>query len=529
MKKKTFLLILMLVALLLAGCAGLTSALNGVSMVKYSDMEYVRPDMDRLQESLDAACEAAQGERVREIIDAVYAFYEEYDSFYTNYALADIRSCTDLTDIYWEQEYAFCMENTSVADAALEELYYALADSPCREALEGEQYFGAGFFDAYEGESMYDEGFLALLEQEADLVSRYYELSGEATDYAFGSEEYYEAAGYDMAQLLVDLIALRQQIADYWGYETYPQFANDFYYYRDYTMEQAEQYLADVAVHMVPLYRQLDHSTIWSLTEDYCTERETFAFVKKAASNMGGTIQEAFSLMEAAELYDITWSENKYNSSFEIYLTSYYEPFVFLNPELSRYDCLTFAHEFGHFCNDYACYGSYAGVDVLEFFSQGMEYLSLCYGEDTEDLKQIKMADSLGIFVEQSAFASFEQRMYDLEGEDLTTDSLLRLYEEVMLEFGLDSVGYDPREFVTITHFYTSPMYILSYVFSNDGAMQLYRLELENPGEGLNLYEQNLASQEAWFLTFLETVGLDSPFAEGNVERIAETFRSELG
>ena len=528
MKKFGRLLALLLVMALLTGCAGFTSALKGTAMVRYEDMEYVRPDMGRLQQALEAACTAAQSEDVKAVIDAVYAFYDEYDGFYTNYSLADIRTCHDLTDLYWEEEYAYCMEKASAVEAALEELYCTLADSPCREALEGEQYFGADFFDAYEGESMYDEGFMALLDREAELMGEYYELSSLGAEYEYGSWEYYDACGDDMVALLVDLIALRQEIAAYWGYESYPQFANDFYFYRDYSIDQAERYLAEVTEHLVPIYTELDWEHTWELWERYCTEDETFSFVKKTAKNMGGIFQEAFSLLDAAGLYDISWGQNKYNASFEVYLTSYYEPFVFMNPERNRYDCLTFAHEFGHFCNDYASYGSYAGVDVLEFFSQGMEYLSLCYGEETEDLKQIKMADSLSIFVEQSAFASFEQRMYALSGEELTAENLCELYMKTAGEFGLELQGHDSREFVSITHFYTNPMYILSYIFSNDAAMQLYQLEQEESGAGLALFEENLDSQEAWFLAFLETVGLESPFTQGRVEQIASTFRATL-
>ena len=521
-------LALILCASLLAGCAGLTSAWSGVGMVRYSDMEYTRPDMDKMEAAMQTAIDTANNpeskDALQDTMDAIYGFYDEYDGFYTSYALADIRTCHDLTDIYWEAEYAWCMENSGAVDAMLEELYCALAQCPLREELEGEDYFGADFFDAYEDGGMYDEFFLALLEQEAALLGRYYELSSEALDYTYGSDAYYDNCGEPMAQLLVELIGVRQEMADYWGYESYVQFANDYYYYRDYTQEQTEQYLKDIAQYLVPIYRELE----FSMPEAYYSEKQTLDYVRTAAKNMGGLVQEAFQLMEEAELYDISYGQNKYATSYEIYLPSYYEPFLFMNPELTRYDCLTLSHEFGHFCNDYASYGSYLGVDVLEVFSQGMEYLMLCYGEDTEDLVRVKLADSLCLFVEQAAFASFEQQMYGLRGGELTVENLCSLYEEVALEYGFDSVWYDTREFVTITHFYTNPMYIQSYIFSNDAAMQLYQLEQTEAGAGLKLYEENLASQESWFLAFLESAGLESPFEEGRVAQIAQTFREVL-
>lgn len=48
-------------------------------------------------------------------------------------------------------------------------------------------------------------------------------------------------------------------------------------------------------------------------------------------------------LMKTAKLYDTGYGENKYNSSFEQYLTSYQEPFIFMNATLTAYDKLVLA------------------------------------------------------------------------------------------------------------------------------------------------------------------------------------------
>ena len=188
------------------------------------------------------------------------------------------------------------------------------------------------------------------------------------------------------------------------------------------------------------------------------------------------------------------------------------------------YDHLSLAHEFGHFANDYASFGSSVGTDVSEIFSQGMEYMVLCYGEDTEALTVAKMADSLCTFVEQACFARFEQEMYRLETPSIIT--LCALYQSIAQEYGFDAVGFDPMEFVTITHFYTNPMYLSSYVISNDAALQLYQMELENPGTGLACLNENLDAQEPYFLAFLEQAGLESPFAPGRLREVKATFES---
>ena len=539
MKKKLLRLIaLVLFCVMLTGCTELSQFAGAVDsavedqpldVTPYADMAYSRPDMQALEDILDRACEAAAGDQVLPIIDLIWEFYDAYDWFYTNYSLADIHYCGDLTDSYWEEEYNYCAENSARVDAMLEELYYALAKSPCLDLLESEMYFGEGYFDSYQGENNWDGEFVALLEQEAALVSRYYELSGKAGAYESGSEAYYDVNFEEMAQVLVDLIKLRHEIAAYWGYSDYSQFATDFYHYRDYSVAESRAYLELIREELVALYRQVNQSGIWENSYSHATEAMTYDYVKTMANNMGGTVWEAFLVMDQGGLYDISYGANKYNSSFEVYLTSYHAPFVFMNPSLTTYDYLVFSHEFGHFCNDYASDCSYAGVDVLEFFSQGMEYLSLCYADGTEHLTRMKMADSLCIYIEQAAFASFEMRMYDIPVGELSTQALAELYDQVAMEYGFETVGYDPREFITITHYYTNPLYIISYVVSNDAAMQLYELEQAYKGEGLLIFEENLTTEEYYFLSFLDSAGLESPLTRERVQAVRQTFENILG
>ena len=59
--------------------------------------------------------------------------------------------------------------------------------------------------------------------------------------------------------------------------------------------------------------------------------------------------------------------------------------------------------------------------------------------------------------------------------------------------------------------------------------MQIYQLELENAGAGLECYLSNLTSTEGYFLAFLDSAGLESPFIDGRVEEAAQLFRQILG
>lgn len=494
----------------------------------FPQMEYGRPDMQAMEEALAESCRIAREETDEEkVLEAVYDFYDIYDRFCTDLALADIHYSCDLTDSYWQEEYTFCLEQTSVADASLDELYCALAESPIREELES-AYFGEGFFESYDGESIYDDAFLTLLEQEAQLQSEYQQIMAAGGDMDTYSEAFFDQNAEALAQVLVELVLVRQQLAQETGYDNYSDFAYDFYHYRDYTAQQAKEYMEQIPVVMGDIYKKINASQVWSLGYDYCAEEDTFSYVKTAAESMGRTMTRAFTEMENRELYHIDYSPNKAAGAYETYLWSYGCPFVYMSPYLDQTDKLSFAHEFGHFINDYTCKGSYVGTDISEIQSQGFEYLSLCYGDNTEALEKLKLADSLCTYVEQAAYALFEQKLYEMEEDALTVENVMALYEETGLAFGFDSWDWDSRDFVLINHLYTEPMYMISYVVSNDMAMQIYQMEKESAGAGLRTYELCIKSQDSYLLTFAEEYGLESPFAPGRLEQVRDTLQEGL-
>ncbi|MGM9605712.1 MAG: hypothetical protein ACI3XG_11695 [Faecousia sp.] len=486
-----------------------------VPFTPYSEMEYVRPDLEQLQALLDEVCRQAQGKSTSPILDAVFDFYDAYDWYFTASALADIRYSADLTDEYWEEEYNFCTASYPAVQQMLDSMYAALADSPCRRRLEWE-FFGSGFFDSYGGQQSWDGGLVALMEQENQLISQYYTQCSQMTTLL--GRLFFRAD--EAAQTLADLITVRNQMAECAGYDSYESFVNDYYYYRDYHPEEMAAYLDGIRDSLVPLYPAAQKS-IWEAKE--CEISQALDFVRTAAQAMGGTIWEAFQLMEEGGLYDIEPGAHKFDSSFEVYLTSYQEPFLFMNPTGMDSDCLTLAHEFGHFCNDYASGGSIIGIDVSEIFSQGFEYLSLIDHPEAQELVRYKMADSLSTYVEQACYARFEQEMYLLA--EPTVDSLCALYTRICEEYGMTDDYFSPWDFVTIPHFYTDPMYVSSYIISNDAALQLYQLECDTPGQGLARYQENLDTDQPYFMAFLEEAGLESPFAPGRLDAVAEMFR----
>ncbi len=525
--------VLLAAVLLFTGCNPVSfrdwvQGLLGQQLVPFSEMEYTRPDMDEFRTQLEECMQGAKEDtKVKELMDKVFALYDTYYRFYTNYKLANIYYYKDLTDTDWAEEYTFCLENVSEIDAGMDQLLYALADSTLKNELEAEEYFGAGFFDAYSGQSLWDETFTQLMEQEMKLQNEYDALSAQALEYSSYSGLLSSSVGLQMEQLLVEMVALRQEIAQYAGYDDYLQFAYDFTYSRDYQPEQMMAYMDDVQDELAQLYTNLPYD-VWSAQNEAWTQDQMFNYVRSAADAMGGRVEDAFSVLQEGGYYDIAYSPNKYNASFETYLHYYYVPFVFVNPRGDGTDPLTFAHEFGHFCNDYAAGGTACGIDVAEVFSQSMEYLSLCYAQGGETLKSAVMANSLSIFVEQSCYASFEHQLYLLEEDELTVENVRALYLQTAEDFGFGKWSVDSREYIMLAHLYIAPMYMSSYVVSNDLAMQIYQAEDASVGRGRQLFEDNLDTQEVSLIAFAKSARLQDPFEEGRVAQLRETFEKVL-
>ena len=534
MKRSLFRLIatVLIMALLLSGCAldyaGYFSRLAQVFQpVTFENMTYTRPEPELLDDALANCLSSAQGKNLDKLVGHINTLNSITSSFQTSYYLAYIHYSIDMTDPYWAQEYSFCSQLSTRVQASVDELMYALADSPLREKLEDEAYFGPGYFDDYDGDSLWTEEFKALMAKETDLVNQYYEISSLATLLDPQSEEYLSTAGAQMAQVYVDLIKVRKEIAAEAGYQTYAEFAYDFTFHRSYTPEQARSYLNDIRTHLVDLYKDLADSNLFTESITYSTEDMTFEYVKNMAQAMGGTIEQAFSTMDKGNLYHIAYGPNKLGASFEVFLPEYQVPFIFMNPTMTNQDQLTFAHEFGHFCNDFATGTSPASVDVAEFFSQGMEYLSLFYADGGKNLKKLKLADSLCVFIEQACLADFEDRLYAMKDTDLTTDNIRKLYAQVTKEYGFGNF-VDDRSYVNVTHLFTSPMYVISYVVSNDVAMQLYLMEKSKSGAGLKCYTDQLTTQTTDLLAFATEAGLESPFTHGHIATIKKEFQEIL-
>ena len=531
------------------------SLMDGVP-VHFSMMNYESPDLDRIAEHIDTAISAVENNRsYSEICSALDVCTDDYYDFSTAYALAEIHSCRDMTDEYWAEQYSLCLEAESLVEQYFDELYYACAACKKAERLERE-YFWDGFREEYSDpeESMYTDESVELMQKEAGLLSEYHSIvsspivtvNGEERDlweyldecsedeYWDGVMLYYDTYNEELADIYIQLVGVRREMAEVLGYDSYRDMQFDYFFDRDYTPEQAEQYIEDIRRWAVPLYRE--YEGYYGSYE--VEERELREIVKGAAEKMGGQIGETYEFMDLYGLFDVGFDNRKADMSFTSYIDNYDAPYILMDPEESERDILTFVHELGHAVDAKYNYNADESIDLAEVFSQTMEYLMPAYMTDTldrdtvEELYALKMWDTLECYVQQGSFAEFENRVYAMSDDELTAENLNALSLELAEDYGYMVRGYEDyfaMSWIDIVHFFEYPFYVISYPVSCDVALQIYEMEQNVPGAGVDKFYALLPRDATTLVAAAEDAGLESPFAEGRVEKAIRDVAARLG
>ena len=530
-----------------------------VEMRPFSEMPYVRPDTETLYAEFESLIRRAETAGAEELLSDYYRLYSDYISFYSMDTIANIRYSQKNSDSYYKAEYDFCENEKPTVEEKLETLNKAFAASPVRDELE-RLYFGEGYFERYDDYEVYtNPEYLRLSQEEASLLSEYRALSSDPqvsykgetksldewmeTDsyavYLGALKAYYEQYNEKLGEIYLRLVRVRQQLAEALGYDSYAEYSYEISYYRDYSPAQGSAFLQGIRKHLLPVLEDaLQSPAIAMLSAQKTSERELIELVESAAQNIGGPVWDACRFMRAYALCDIAASAEKVEASFQSYIYDYEAPFVLVNAEGTSDDYATFAHEFGHFTDAYHNYDANEDLETAETFSQAMEFLALEYNDLLSETQRDRLIrknlfDLLQTFVYQAAYAEFESGVYALEPEELSLETVNELYRQVCKDYGIYEKGFDfyyAQGWVDVIHFFEVPYYIISYCVSAETALQVYRLETERSGQGVEAYFRLLdRSYEAGVQQVMEDAGLENPFRDEVLEQAAAFFRQELG
>ncbi len=520
----------------------------------FSEIKYTRPDAQKIIDDFTALQKMVEdGASTEEILKIYIPIDDACYFFSTMNSYAYIRYSLDLNDTYYDDEYNWCEEQLPLVAQAEEQCFIAMSNSPERERLEAE-HFGEDFFDFYDEHQIYsNDRVVELMQEESALEAEYMALQSDQTitwegeevlfeeligddslaydKYLLALDLYYQKYNPLCAEIYIKLIKIRNEIAKELEYDTYADFAYEYYYKRDYTPDQVTQYLQDIATYMNPLYYTAAYSDYSSpLSTD-----ETMRMLKDVAYTLGEDIATAYDYMIAYDLYDISESTSKMPGSFMTYLYSYEMPYMYVSPTNDIADLMTAAHEFGHFVDAYVNCLENDSIDCNEIFSQSMEYLAMGVAdltdEERENLRKSQAASAVNVFLGQACYADFEAQLYLLPEEELTAERFNEIFVECYKTYFYDISGYEqyigPGWF-QVQHFFIAPQYVISYCVSLDAALQVYQCELED-GSGLQTFFELLSvSANNTILSLLDDVGMVSPFEKGRMAELSDFLREEM-
>jgi len=528
--------------------------------VKYSEMEYNRPDYDALSKEVHDVAALIEANEVSydEQLAALNALDIPYYTYVSMYSLANIEFSINPSDSFWSGECDFFDETYATFMQEVEDIYVASANSPYKEQYE-EDYYGKDFLDDYvDGGKMTDE-MVALYQEEASTVTEYkeydydpkFEYNGVVADVYTHLENdnyvhfdkivdlYYKQINQDLGELYVRIVKARQKIAAGQGYSTYADYVFDRELDRDYTAEEADAYVNDIIKYIVPLYKELNKANKLTMSGDPMgmKEKAVMNALCSVTSRMDPKFTEITDYMKEYELYYLGYNDEQTNESFTTYIDDYDAPFICIHGDKTANDLMTFVHEFGHFTDGYLNWNADYVLDQCECASQGLEYLFLCNVTDDDIfaggklyLQKMKNIDSIGVYISQSLFHYFESQVYKLSESEITVDRINEIAADAVKLFGLENdENYMDFDMLwgTIPHFFNQAFYVISYVTSLDVSLEIYKVGLDNAENGTKLYFKLLEWDED--MSFVENVnraGLDSPFKAGHVEAQANFLRS---
>lgn len=483
---------------------------------------------------------------------------EAYDSYITEFQEMLKTSGNDDQLLYLYDEISGCLcdletdaylslydyyldpsdEDNAEISATKEETFQEFYSDVCclyRDALKTDyeallrDYIGDELADSFTEVYDFTEEENSLFKKQTELEQKYDNLIQKGAD-----EE-------KIKKLYIDIVKNNNDIAKYYGYDNYADYAYSEIYLRDYDIDDINRLSNEVLDEILPLYGAyieyaLNEGSLEKIYEsNYDTGEEKFEKIRKYIGRIAPELSASMDYLMDLKLYDVDPDENKIPAGFTASLPAYNDAFIFYSPDSLVADYTTLVHEFGHFNHHYYVDSNifYADsvMDVQEIMSQGLEllfcdYYPLVDRKNGQALVEYTIYNKLNSVL--SGFAVNEAEYASYTTKDLTTDKLDEIWYTSFMKYGLIT---DENEFswTDISHVFTSPMYYISYATSALASFEIYNEACNDRYSGIDKYMTISAlSDSSTFIEALDAAGLDNVFEDGTVTKLADSLSRQL-
>lgn len=535
----------------------------------FSQVEYQRPDGQSVVQLIGKAQQQAQDDLLPlGLLHSLRKIGDATEDYYSMMTIAQIRNYADVNDTFYSAE----MEYLDTWDARIQSEYnqlFKMIQQSRFQSMTREIYGSSGAEDMQMSAQSSSKEILSLQEQEKKLEAQYYYEYAQATvttpegEVLFSSLEpqgqtaYYsqfiDRYNQTLGTLYLELVSLRDQMAQLLGYDSYTEVADLNMHRSSYTREQIQQFRELLKQTLVPVYggyledfyRRAENQTsagyVYLMGEPSPTPqgdwKDTLERFSKVFSQMALETGECYEYLLSHGFIDAQPSQTKANVTFSTLIYSLNTPFLFANMDGSENDVYSISHEFGH------CFAIWEqlkrgsrsegrSMDVCEIHSQAMQMMTLpyyeaFYGEDADVARRYDVFTIVSGILTAALNDEFQEQIY--QQPQMTVEQLNELYLELALEYGLvvESPYSDLQTFskgwFTTNQYFDTPFYAIDYSLSGCVALEFLQRSMEDSQGALDTYLV-LVRQDAGydFLTVLEKTGLQSPFSEEQLVELSE-------
>lgn len=557
-------------------------------MLTFSELTYVRPDLNVLENSMHAAID-----RLREATDvdtannAISEINTLRNQFETASQLVEIRHTIDTRDGFYETEQGFFDEAGPVYQGYVSSYYQALTTHPLRSSLEST--WGKQLFLLAEASlKTFSDAIIPKLQEENRLASEYTKLmsaaqiefdgktlnlsqfgpylqSADRTVRKAASEARY---GYlkehgDAIDTIYDkLVHVRTDIAKTLGFPSFVELGYARMLRVDYDQSMVENYRQQILETIVPIatslkerqQRRIGVDSLYYYDEGFAfktgnaTPQGEEAFIieggKKMYRDMSPETNEFFEYMLERGALDLTAKPGKAGGGYCTYIADEKLPFIFSNFNGTAGDIDVLTHEVGHAFQVYESrhftvpeYG-FPTYEACEIHSMSMEYFAYpwmeeFFGAQTAKYKFSHLAGGVTFLPYGVAIDEFQHVIYNQP--ELTPAERRTAWRDIEKKY-LPHRNYEENDYLDSGawwhqqgHVFGSPFYYIDYTLAQVCAFQFYAwMEQDREAAWKSYLELCKAGGSESFLTLVERAGLKSPFAPGTVGAAVEPIKAYL-
>ena len=557
-------------------------------MYKFSDLQYKETDYQSLAKMILDLTEKAKKADSPSSLEEVLKIYDtEMGEVGYNYTLSYIHSSLDSSDSFWQEALQkeskgnAMLDTTPLLKAILENKYFSSLEEKYGPVLRDKLNKSISTGSKAQNERAEEGDLVSKYQREKAMVRINYkgkELSeGEVIplfespirEERIQSRKAVAKAFLEKKELfgsmLERLVSLRDTIAKENGFSNYLEYMDINYSRIGYGEKEMDAFVSEVKEYVVPVLSHIFEETRKRLGLEEMTVADiSLMFVDGNAKPSGGAdvlkeaakkmykalspeMEDFFNGMLDSHSIDVDFSPNKVSGmGFCTDLKKGMYPFVFGNLDGTSWDVTVFTHEVGHAWQSYASDQNLdltlfreMPLDAVEIPSKTMELFSYPFAEEFfgKDGDKFRFAHFRNAVKEIVAYTSVHELntwIYTHVGASF--DEINEKWMEIQSSY-YPNVSYGEMEeeekkgagLLRNMGIFMFPRYLISYVFSEMCAIDLFMEYLKDKDKALDSYNRlcRVGGSKS-YPEILSAAGLEPSYKKGRVKDVMEKVKAYL-